>query len=119
MEQEERDHRRGSEPALEGRGKKEGEERRFFMKNEYSKEVNMVCPNCGGKTFEFDPAVADDPVRCVSCNRTYSREALIKSNQKSVAAGVEDMKKEVMKDATNDFKKMLKKTWGKKNFKIK
>jgi formylmethanofuran dehydrogenase subunit E len=50
------------------------------MKDDYSKKVEMICPVCGGKMFEHDSEVPDGPVKCISCNRSYSRDQLVKAN---------------------------------------
>jgi uncharacterized Zn finger protein (UPF0148 family) len=90
------------------------------VKDEYSKKVEMICPVCGGKTFEYDSAIADGPVKCISCKREFSREALVDSNQENMAIHTDELKSEVMEDVAKEMKEMLKKTFGNdKNFTVK
>ena len=88
------------------------------MKDDYAINVEMVCPLCGGKTFEYDEL--DSPVKCIGCNKIFTREELFDSNQENMSINMDELKKEVLDDVASDFKNMLKKTFkNNKNFKIK
>ena len=88
------------------------------MKDDYAINVEMVCPLCGGKIFEYDEL--DSPVKCIGCKRIFPREKLFESNQENISINMDELKKEVADDISSDFKKILKKTFrNNKNFKIK
>jgi predicted nucleic acid-binding Zn-ribbon protein len=89
------------------------------MKADYSRKVEMICPVCGGKTFQYESAVTDSPVTCVICKRTFSRDQLVNANQENVDANLNELGDEVMKDVRKDISDMIQKTFGNnKNFRI-
>jgi alkyl hydroperoxide reductase subunit AhpC len=77
------------------------------MKQDYSKSVSMQCSTCGETSFEFEDE--NTPVRCVSCDRVFTREELIRENGAQVDSEVEGMKSEIVADIRKDLKKMFKK----------
>ena len=90
------------------------------MKDDYGRRVELLCPVCGGKQFEYDETKADGPVTCILCKRAFSRDQLIDANQENVAANLDELKDEVMKDVQKDLTDMFKKTFGNNsNFRIK
>ena len=90
------------------------------MKSKYEGSVSLVCKSCGSKNI----FVSDDKsqARCNNCQREYTGgyKELVKLNQPRIDAGVEKMKKEILKDAEQDFEKMLNKAFkGNKFIKLK
>lgn len=77
------------------------------MKQDYSRSISMQCSTCGGTDFEFEDE--NSAVRCVGCNRAFTREELIRENNAQIEAEVEDVKSQFISDISKDFKKMLKK----------
>jgi len=90
------------------------------MKDDYGKNVEMICPVCGSRTFEYDKEIEDSPVKCDSCKKEFTRDGLFEANRENLTANMDDLKKEVLKDTESEIKKMFKKSFGNnKNFKIK
>lgn len=90
------------------------------MKSDYSRNVEMICPVCGSKTFEYDTEIEDGDVKCISCERVFTRQELFDANQENMNINLEEIQQEVVKDTADEINKMLKKTFGNnKNFKIK
>lgn len=77
------------------------------MKRDYTRSVSMICPTCGGKDFSFEQD--DSPVRCIGCDRVFSRDELMRENGFQIESGVDDIKKEIIADATRDLRNMFKK----------
>jgi uncharacterized Zn finger protein (UPF0148 family) len=76
------------------------------MKQDYSQSVSMQCSTCGGGKFEFEDD--NSPVRCVGCDRIYTREELTRENGARVDSEFDGMKAEIVADITQDFRKMFK-----------
>ena len=90
------------------------------MKSDYSKNVELICPVCGSKTFEYDTEIEDGDVTCISCKKVFTREELFEVNQENMNINLEELKQEVLKDTSDEIHKMFKKTFGNnKNFTIK
>lgn len=90
------------------------------MKNEYGGSVSLVCKSCGSK----DITLSDDQsyAKCNGCQREYAGgyDELVRLNQPRINAGIEKVKKEILKDAEKDFEKMMKDAFkGNKFFKLK
>ena len=64
--------------------------------DKYSRSVSMQCSTCGGTRFEFEGKAG--PYRCVGCDRTFTREELMRENGGRVDDEVEAMKGEIVKD---------------------
>lgn len=48
----------------------------------YDRQVILICSTCGETQFEFDDKV-DKEIRkykCISCDRTFTRDELLKKN---------------------------------------
>jgi hypothetical protein len=76
------------------------------MKQDYSQSVSMQCSTCGGSDFEFEDD--NSPVRCVRCDRIYTREELTHENGARIDSEVEGMKAEIVADIRQDFSKIFK-----------
>ena len=90
------------------------------MKNNYEGSVSLVCQSCGSNNI----TVSDDKAfaKCNGCQRGYAGgyDELVRLNQSRINAGMEKMKKEIVKDAQNDIEKMMKNAFkGNKFFKLK
>lgn len=77
------------------------------MKPDYSHSISMQCSTCGGEAFEFEGD--EGPVRCVGCDRTYTREDLMRENGARIDTDIADMKAEIFSDMRKDVSKMFKK----------
>jgi len=80
------------------------------MKKNYDRSVSLNCPTCANTQFEFDEALSEDERTyiCVSCDARYSYDEIREANSEKIAAGISDMKAEVLKDIKADFKKIFK-----------
>ena len=79
------------------------------MKKSYNKELSLRCVVCGSDDhFEYNEDKTY--VKCTLCNKEYlgGYDELVEMNQAMVAEEVENMKKEVAKDAKDEITKMLK-----------
>lgn len=65
---------------------------------DHSRSVSMRCSTCGGEQFEYDNEVEDGPVRCVGCDRVFTREELIRENGEHIEANVDEVKQEIVSD---------------------
>lgn len=77
------------------------------MKNDYSRSVSMHCSTCGGTNFEFEDE--SSPIRCVGCDRVYTRDELMRENSERLESEVEDVKAQIVSDISKDFSEMFKK----------
>ncbi|MGN7509085.1 ECs_2282 family putative zinc-binding protein [Aeromonas salmonicida] len=71
------------------------------MKNDYSRQVTLLCPVCGNSQFA---TISDSRYSCSDCRTEFDKESLISQNTESTDAMLEDIKKELVAD----FKKILK-----------
>ena len=86
--------------------------------SKYSRSVTMLCPTCGNTNFERDGD--NSPLRCVSCDRVFEREELIRENGEVIEAELDDMKSEVLRDAAKELRDTLRKAFkGSKHIKFK
>lgn len=86
------------------------------MKKDYSKEIPLICPTCGGSgTFETDELTGI--VTCKKCNRVFygGYDELVELNQRRIGDELDLTKQEIAKDINKDIVKMFKKA----GFKVK
>lgn len=86
------------------------------MKKNYSKEIPLICPTCGGSgTFETDEQTG--VITCKKCNRIFygGYDELVELNQQRIGDEVDATTKEIRKDLNKDLIKMFKKA----GFKVK
>lgn len=72
------------------------------MASKYDREIQMMCPTCGGTDFEVSEE--SDIVKCVECGLEISRDDLLEKNQENI----ELHKEEIINEAKKDIEKMLK-----------
>lgn len=86
----------------------------------YNRSVSLLCPTCGNSEFGYDDDDLSRGIRCLSCGRIFSRDELIKDNGNIIAANVEEIGEEFVKDAADELRTMLQKAFsGSKIFKVK
>ena len=75
-------------------------------KDKYSRNIELVCPTCGGGQFEYDEDIDNDhaSVRCIGCDRIMTKGELIQEN----AENVDEHTQEIGKEALGDFAKKMK-----------
>lgn len=71
----------------------------------YNRSITLLCPTCGHKDFEHGEA--DGPLRCTGCDRTFTREELIRENGEIIASEVDEVKAELVKDVTKQLRDNL------------
>jgi hypothetical protein len=64
--------------------------------DKYSRRVSMQCSTCGGTAFEYDDE--SGPYRCTGCDRTFTREELLRENGERIENEVDEVKGEIVKD---------------------
>ncbi|MDD2468945.1 MAG: hypothetical protein PHI97_33665 [Desulfobulbus sp.] len=87
----------------------------------YDRSVTLLCPTCGNSQLETqDGDQEKEIIRCPSCDRTMTKEELIRENGETIDASIDDIKKEVLLDVRNQISNMLKDSFkGSKNIKVK
>lgn len=84
----------------------------------YSKSITMVCSTCGSGDFEHEDE--DGSYRCVSCDRVFTREELMRENSHIIDASVDQTGAEMLKDAAKETTSILRRTFsGSKNIRFK
>lgn len=81
------------------------------MKKNYSKEIHLICPTCGGSgTFETDEQTGI--IKCKKCNRIFygGYDELMELNQQRIGDEMDSTTKDIIKDLQKDFVKKLKKS---------
>jgi hypothetical protein len=84
----------------------------------YRRSLEMCCPACGGKQFEFDLENLEDSsaIKCNSCQTTFTKAALIKANNQSISEQIENMKAEVVADVGREMKSAFEKAFSGNKF---
>jgi uncharacterized Zn finger protein (UPF0148 family) len=82
-------------------------------KDKYHRNVELICPTCGGKLFEFKEGDKEfiELFKCASCGRKISKDELIRENEENINENLTEIGQEVMKDFKKEFKKTLKETF--------
>lgn len=75
--------------------------------DKYSRSIKMQCPTCGGVEFKFEEDDAS-PVTCVSCGLLLTRDDLREANEANIAAQVDEVKREAVKDVQVALRDVLK-----------
>ena len=82
------------------------------MKSNYSKDVILLCPICGGDYFQYDETDNESPVTCNNCKQSYTRLELQEMNQNNINQTVQDLTDEVVDDIAKHLNRKLKKLGG-------
>lgn len=83
----------------------------------HARSIRLLCSTCGGAEFEFSEG--DGPVRCVSCDRSFPRDELIRENGEIIDENVQLMANDVAQDFTKALRESMRKAFsGSKHFKI-
>jgi uncharacterized Zn finger protein (UPF0148 family) len=75
----------------------------------YDRAIAMICPTCGNTQFQYDEG--SGPLRCVSCDRVFERDELIRENGEIIEAHAAEMSYEVLRDATKEMQESLRKAF--------
>jgi len=79
------------------------------MKKNYDRNIELICPVCGNKTFSFDSENEESDITCLECNNIFTRKELQEANQENININIDETKAEVRKDVENEIKKKIKK----------
>ncbi|WP_324740092.1 hypothetical protein U8326_10010 [Tsuneonella sp. CC-YZS046] len=82
--------------------------------DKFSKSVSMQCSTCGRTQFERETDVG--PFRCVGCNRSFTREELMRENGELIDNEVGKMAADVGQWAQDELRKAFSSS---KHFKLK
>jgi transcription initiation factor IIE alpha subunit len=90
--------------------------------DKYNRSISLLCPTCGCSDFSYDEGV-DETIQlmtCVSCEREFNKDELIKENSENIDEHLSEIKEEVTKDVADELRKSLKKAFsGNKNIRFK
>lgn len=86
------------------------------MKN-YDRRIKLICPLCGNDGFcsvekeveDLLDAPGDTIIQCVDCKSTYTKDEIIEANSLIIENAQEEMVEEVIRDLSNEIKKVFKK----------
>lgn len=76
----------------------------------HSRLFSLLCSTCGGRDFEYDDETG--PLRCTLCDRTYTREELIRENGANIEAEVEVTNAAIVRDAQKEMRDTLRKAFS-------
>jgi len=81
------------------------------MKQNYNKQIKLVCATCGSGDF-FDKDEDTGVITCKKCNRVYygGYDEIVELNQQQIGAEIENMKQEVQQDLLRDINNIFKKS---------
>lgn len=77
----------------------------------YDCEVKMTCPDCNNTNLETreDTCKSIKPIKCTSCGKEFTKDELIKANEKTVKNKQKEIANKFSKDAKEEILNMLKK----------
>lgn len=73
----------------------------------YTRSVMLICPTCGNTQLESLAGEQVETIRCPSCNRTMTRDELIRENGENIEANIEEMKEEIFEDVKNELNRIF------------
>jgi hypothetical protein len=86
--------------------------------SDFNRSVSMQCSTCGGTQFEYEAEAG--PFRCVGCDRSFSREEVLRENGLPIDNEVGEMASDAAKYARDELRKSMRKAVsGSKHFKLK
>lgn len=86
--------------------------------DQFSRSVTMHCSTCGERQFERETDAG--PFRCVGCDRTFTREELMRANGELIDNEVGEMTTDVGRWTRNELGKSLRNAFsGSKHIKFK
>jgi hypothetical protein len=77
--------------------------------DKYGRYVELACPTCGGTQFEHGSDIENDTaqVRCIGCDRTFSKDELIAANAENIDGHVREVGSEIIKDLKKDLGRLF------------
>lgn len=84
------------------------------MSPNFNRSLELLCSTCGGKQFERESDAG--PLRCVGCDRSFTREELLRENGKLIDNEVGEIAANVGKWARSELRKAFSDS---KHFKLK
>ena len=81
--------------------------------SKYNRDVELMCPTCGGTQFEYDDDIDEDAatVRCIGCDRTMTKTELIDENAENIDQHVKDIGNQVTQDLQKELNRILKRAF--------
>lgn len=88
--------------------------------DKYNRTIQMHCPTCGSTQFSGAEDESSKLFICSSCDRSLTRDELLRENSENIAENIEAVKAQVVKDITKQLQDSLKKAFkGSKTIRIK
>jgi len=78
------------------------------MKEKYSRKIELVCPVCGGKLFQYDVEDDNEPLKCILCNTEFNKQEIQDRNMENIDANMDELKKEIIDDVRDEFRSIIK-----------
>lgn len=89
--------------------------------DKYNRTINLLCPTCGNDQLETQEEDHNNEIiRCPNCDRTMTKDEIIRENGENIDANVGEIAEEAVKDLNKEIKNMFKNAFrGSKNIKFK
>lgn len=86
-------------------------------RHKYDRSISLRCSTCANTSFEHSSDGGS--LRCVSCDRVFTREELIRENGATIEAEADAVKGEVLTDFRDEFRNMMRNAFrGSKSIKF-
>jgi len=76
----------------------------------YDRSLTLLCPTCGNSQLETQEDDSENEIiRCPSCDRSMTKEELIRENGENIDANIEEIQNEVIKDVEKELSNIMNK----------
>lgn len=75
----------------------------------HERTVTLLCPTCGGTEFKLESDAPESTVTCTRCERTLTRDELIRENSENIELHLEDVRAGIIKDVAKELQNSLRK----------
>ncbi|WP_214083866.1 hypothetical protein [Methanoculleus sp.] len=78
--------------------------------DKYSRQVELVCPTCGGNRFETEDDTEETTaiIKCTSCDREFTKDELIRGNSENINKHILEIGGQATGDVAEELKESLK-----------
>lgn len=78
------------------------------MNKNYNHRIEMNCPNCKNKKFEYDQDDENSIITCFFCKRQFTKDELLHLNKKEVDKVAKKIGEEMLSNFATELKKSFK-----------
>jgi hypothetical protein len=73
----------------------------------YNRNINLLCPTCGGNHFESESGTAEtvEILSCARCKRKMTKDDLIEANSENVSEHINEIRRELVEDVREQLKR--------------